>query len=340
MKLGDISVAYVELMVRAAEQLGTDPQPLLQQYQLDAVRLASPDARISIPRFMRLGHALIEASQAPQLGLVMGKLTCASHLGLAGLLALSAADVRTACRCLTEYELLASFNSRGRSQFLLEQGQGIAHFYSISPYNSYNLFVVDSVLAGWVSMLRWLTGRDDVIARVEVEFERPSYGELYREFFPCDVVFGAERNAVVLHDWALDLPSLHRCASTFQGLKQLADRELQRVRLGLSFREQVERAIGPLLNGQTPTLESVAQRLNMAPWTVRRRLSVENVSFQQVLNETRCKLAESYVRDTSLTLGEIAYLLGFGSAAAFQRAFKRWTGTAPGRYREQSQAGG
>ncbi|ASP40988.1 AraC family transcriptional regulator [Bacterioplanes sanyensis] len=335
MKLGDISVAYVELMVRAAEQLGADAAPLLAQYQLDQVRLASADARISIPRFMRLGHDLIEQCQAPQLGLVMGQLTSASHLGLAGLLAQSASDVRTACRCLTEYELLSSFNSRGRSQFSLEQGQGIAHFYSISPYNAFNLFVVDSVLAGWAAMLHWLTGRNDLIARVEVEFSRPAYGDFYKQAFPAEVVFDAPRNAVVLHDWALSLPSLHRCASTYEGLKRLADRELQRVRLGLSFREQVERAIGPLLNGQTPTLEAVSQRLNMAPWTVRRRLSSEDTNFQQVLNDTRRNLAMSYVRDTSLTLGEIAYLLGFGSAAAFQRAFKRWSGIAPGRFREQ-----
>jgi AraC-like DNA-binding protein len=72
----------------------------------------------------------------------------------------------------------------------------------------------------------------------------------------------------------------------------------------------------------------------MASWTLRRRLQGEGVTFQQVLNETRQSLAESYVRETSLTLGEIAYVLGFGSAAAFQRAFKRWTGEAPGRFRE------
>jgi AraC-like DNA-binding protein len=337
MKLGDISVGIVELMGRAVESLGSDPQPLFDQYQLDALKLKSPDARISIPRFMRLGHSCIEAYGIPWLGLEMGRLTTSGNHGLAGLVAQTAPDVKTACRAIADFELLSSFNARGRSRFLVEQGEGVAHFYSISPYNGYNLFVVDSVLGGWVRMLEWISGRNDVVKRLEFEFKPPHYLEHYDHYFNCELKFSAERNAVVIHDWALELPSLHRCASTYHGLKQLAERELERVRLGLSFREVIERAIGPLLKGQTPTLDMVAHRLNMAPWTVRRRLNAEGISFQQVMNDTRRDLAVSYVRDTSLTLGEIAYLLGFGSTAAFQRAFKRWTGQAPGRFREEAR---
>ena len=337
MKLGDISVGMVELMGRAVSALGHDPQPLFGQYQLDDLKLRSPDARISIPRFMRLGHACIERFAIPWLGLEMGRQRSPGIHGLAGLVAQTAPDIRSACKAVTEFELLSSFNARGQSQFAIEQGEGVAHFYSISPYNAYNLFVVDSVLGGWVQMLRWLSGRDDLVKRLEFEFKAPHYLEHYDHYFSCELRFAAERNAVVLHDWALDLPSRHRCASTHQGLKQLAERELERVRLGLSFREVIERAIGPLLKGQTPTLDMIAHRLNMAPWTVRRRLNAEGISFQQVMNDTRRDLAVSYVRDTTLTLGEIAYLLGFGSTAAFQRAFKRWTGQAPGRFREEAR---
>ena len=71
MRLGDISVAYVELMAKAVRSLGHKPEALLAQYQLDAVRLASPQARISIPRFMRLGHAMMQSYELPALGLLM-----------------------------------------------------------------------------------------------------------------------------------------------------------------------------------------------------------------------------------------------------------------------------
>ena len=139
---------------------------------------------------------------------------------------------------------------------------------------------------------------------------------------------------MVLKKEALTLPCFNACISTSKILKRYADTELNIVRLGLSFKEKVSRVIGLLLDGTTPKLEQVSEQLNMAPWTVRRKLLEEGVSFQQTLNDTRKEIAISYVRDTLLTLGEIAYLLGFGSPTAFQRAFKRWAGIAPGQLRQ------
>jgi AraC-like DNA-binding protein len=334
MKLGDISVSYVEILRKAMLALDSNPQLILQQFGLNSITLASPDARISIPRFMRLGFAGIQYSQKPWLGLEMGAQTSAANLGLAGLMALSAPDLKVACKSICYYGLLSSYNTRGQSAFYMSEGFGIAQFYSISPYNSFNLFVVDSVLSGWYSLAKWLTGRDDCIEAMCFEFDEPEYSSIYNTYFDCEVRFSQPHNAVIIKPHALDYKVLHGCASTYELLKRQADADLEKVRLGLKFSEKVARVITPLLNGSTPTLDQVAEQLNMAPWTVRRKLVDEGVTFQQVLNITRRDLAVSYVKDTGFTLGEIAYLLGFGSPTAFQRAFKRWMGVAPGSYRQ------
>lgn len=335
MRLGDISVAYVELLCKALEANGYTAENLLAEYGLDSARIQAPYARISIPRFMRLGHRAIELSNTPWLGLEMGRLSHAPVMGLAGLLAQSAADIRTACKMLAKYELLSTFNSRGRSRFVLSKDSARLQFYSISPYNAYNYFVVDSVLAGWWQLVKTLSGNKINLVAVEFEFSAPTYIDKYRQYFPVEVKFSQPRNALVFAREQLALPVVSASASTHASLLALAEKELAKVKLGLTVREQTERAISPLLNGHTPSLEEVAQQLNSTPWRLRRQLSAEGYSFQQVLNETRRDLAISYVKDTKLSLGEIAYLLGFGSAVAFQRAFKRWTAEAPGRYREQ-----
>lgn len=332
MKLGDISVSYVEILQKTMCSLGSNPNLILQQFGLNSITLASPDARISIPRFMRLGFASIQYSKTPWLGLDMGIQTSASNLGIAGLMALSAENLKVALKSICDYELLSSSNARGQSAFYMSEGFGIAQFYSISPYNSFNLFVVDSVLSGWYHLARWLTGKDDCIETMCFEFSEPEYSYKYREYFDCEVRFSQPYNAVVIKPHALSYTVIHGCASTYELLKRQADADLEKVRMGLNFREKVARVITPLLNGSTPTLDHVAEQLNMAPWTVRRKLVAEGTTFQKVLNETRRGLAISYVKDTSFTLGEIAYLLGFGSPTAFQRAFKRWTGIAPGSY--------
>jgi AraC-like DNA-binding protein len=73
--------------------------------------------------------------------------------------------------------------------------------------------------------------------------------------------------------------------------------------------------------------------MRLSPRTFQRRLAAEGTSFKDLLETVRRDLAKAWVRDGSLTLSEISYRLGYCDAAAFSRAFKRWTGEAPSAYR-------
>jgi AraC-like DNA-binding protein len=43
----------------------------------------------------------------------------------------------------------------------------------------------------------------------------------------------------------------------------------------------------------------------------------------------RRRLSGRYLADRDLSLGEIAYLLGYSESSAFNRAYRRWTGRTP-----------
>lgn len=47
-------------------------------------------------------------------------------------------------------------------------------------------------------------------------------------------------------------------------------------------------------------------------------------------------MAIKYLRDTDLTIEDIAYMLGFSDAANFRHAFYRWTKAAPYQFRHVS----
>ena len=98
MRLGDLSVGFVECLADAVRSHGQDPLPLLAQYGLDPARLAQPSARLSIPRYMRLGHAAIALTGDSALGLRMGQLSRLPQAGLAGVTAAQAPTVREAAR--------------------------------------------------------------------------------------------------------------------------------------------------------------------------------------------------------------------------------------------------
>jgi AraC-like DNA-binding protein len=85
--------------------------------------------------------------------------------------------------------------------------------------------------------------------------------------------------------------------------------------------------------GQFATFDQVALRLKTSTRSLRRKLAAESSSYRQVLDQVRETLAKAYLRDTRLTVEEIAARLAYSDAANFSHAFRRWSGTAPGRYR-------
>lgn len=340
MRLGDLSVGFVHGLADALRDCAVPPQPLLEQYGLDAERFAEPGGRLSIPRYMRLGHAAIQLSGDPALGLRMGRCSRPNQIGLAGVTAALAPDLRAASRAFIRFEPLYAQNYRGRSSFSEDPGGAWLSFYSISPYNAYNRFVVDSVLAGWISYLSHIGGQPVRAQKVEIEYPMPEYAARYEEFFGCPVEFAAGANRLRLDRQSLALGNREHCPSTWRQLLDICERELEQLTRTRSLRERVVQLLGPLLNGREPDLEEIAARLKLPTWTLRRKLAEEGTQFRTLLNETRRDLAMIYIRDTDLAFGEIAYLLGFASAEAFQRAFKRWSGQPPGEYRRTQRQGG
>ena len=338
MRLGDLSVGFVQQLADAVRSCGHDPLPLLDQYGLDPARLSQPMARLSIPRYMRLGHAAIALTGDPALGLRMGQLSRLSQAGLAGVTAAQAPTVREAARTLIRFEALYGSNYRGQSS-LHEDAQGAwLRFYSISPYNAYNRFVVDSIISGWLHQLSAVADRPLTCEHIEIEFSEPEYAEQYSVLSHNPVRFRADTNQLRLNHATLDRRNPQHCPSTWAYLLQLCERELEQLTRTRSLRERITQLLGPLLNGgREPDLEEVAVRLKLPTWTLRRKLTEEGTRFRAILNDTRRDLAMTYIRDTELAFGEIAYLLGFASAEAFQRAFKRWNAETPGEFRRRQR---
>lgn len=341
MRLGDLSVGFVHSLADAVRSFGHDPQPLLTQYSLDDARLAQPGARLSIPRYMRLGHAAIQLTGQPGLGLRMGRLSHFSQSGLAGVTAAQAPTVREAARTLIRFEALYGSNYRGQSSFHEDAEGAWLRFYSISPYNAYNRFVVDSIIASWLQQLSSLSQTELRAEKVEIEFDAPDYTDDYTGLSSQPVMFAAATNQLRLSQHTLSLRNPQHCPSTWAHLLQLCEKEFEQLTRTRSWRERITRLLGPLLNGgREPDLEEIAARLKLPAWTLRRKLTEEGTGFRNILNDTRRDLAMTYIRDTELAFGEIAYLLGFASAEAFQRAFKRWSGQTPGEFRRSQRGQG
>ena len=74
--------------------------------------------------------------------------------------------------------------------------------------------------------------------------------------------------------------------------------------------------------------------------TLQRRLAEHGVDFSSIVERTRFEAAMRLMADRSIGLLEIALDLGYSDLSSFSRAFRRWTGVSPGRFRRNQRIGG
>jgi AraC-like DNA-binding protein len=103
-----------------------------------------------------------------------------------------------------------------------------------------------------------------------------------------------------------------------------------------SLRGAVEAELEAMLASGDVSIDRVAAKLGISRQTLYRRLKAEGVTFEELLEAMRRKLAIRYLERERLSVKAAAYRLGFSEPAAFSRAFKRWTGASPSRFREAS----
>jgi AraC-like DNA-binding protein len=76
----------------------------------------------------------------------------------------------------------------------------------------------------------------------------------------------------------------------------------------------------------------------MSDRNLQRALRNDRTSYRKVLDGVRRDLAISHLANPSTSAGQVGFLLGFSEPSAFHRAFRRWTGAAPGAYRGTAAA--
>ncbi|MBL8937001.1 MAG: AraC family transcriptional regulator ligand-binding domain-containing protein [Archangium sp.] len=102
--------------------------------------------------------------------------------------------------------------------------------------------------------------------------------------------------------------------------------------------ERTRAAVIETLPKGQPSLAAVAKRLHVGDRTLQRRLSSEGLSFATLLAQVRRERAERLLEASELSVTEVAKQVGYVDVPAFVRAFRGWTGTTPGAFRERVTA--
>lgn len=196
----------------------------------------------------------------------------------------------------------------------------------------------EGILAYWYLIGVRLANFDTSFAKsgTEVMFTHapPLRLTTYQRFFRCPVHFNASEYAIRFASELLDAPLVTADPLLFDLLECYARQLMDRLPASeRDIQQRVRNVVLRELDGGNPTKEHVAKTLRLSPRTLTRRLASAGTTFEEVLSSLRCELAGRYLRDTELSVGEIAYALGFSSTGSFVRAFRRWTECSPSEVR-------
>lgn len=118
--------------------------------------------------------------------------------------------------------------------------------------------------------------------------------------------------------------------------------ELDRQKLLIQQDKSILATVQALLLKKIPSgdfsINDVAGTLNLSKRTLQRQLSAVGTTFNEGVQVARKVLVMPLIKDRTLSLIEISYLLGYADPESFSRAFKKWFDQSPLAYRKQMKA--
>ncbi len=176
--------------------------------------------------------------------------------------------------------------------------------------------------------LRYYLGADWTPSRIECDYERPLHWRKLEEQFGAPIVFSSPANSIVFHKHLLDRPSIRK--SVFAARITFSD--LRRLAVGKAPRTSLEAAREVLrmrISEARLDIEGTAALLGTSRRTLQRKLSEGGLTFRDLLEQVRMERALALLVDSSASITEIAFEVGYDDATSFSRAFRRWNGCPP-----------
>lgn len=199
-------------------------------------------------------------------------------------------------------------------------------------------FAEETFLVMVHGLMCWLAGKRITLSMAEFSGPKPSYTREYTVMFSEHLRFDAPATGIHFDARLLDAPVVQNATTLKTFLRNAPQSVFLKYKNTSGWTARLRRRLrGSIGEADWPVLEEIAHEFNVAPTTLRRRLDAEGASFQDVKDELRRDAAIHYLCNTPLSVAEVASLLGFQETSAFRRAFKKWTGLQPSRYRDRPE---
>ena len=319
------------LLLDYAVRQGMDREELMLHAGLSADDIADPDARVKTKSMLALWRQVIVDQNDPALGMHIGSSIKVKELGLVGYAMTHSRNLQDALNRLARYGQILSDALQFR---IVDADEHAVFIFQAHPSLVALKHPVECGVTVVISIGREITTSDLTPTRIDLPSPRPKAPGNYRSRFRCPVEFDRPVASVTFSRRQMLIPTHSPDTTLVSYLDQLAA-----ITLGpLEERSEnmitaVRHTLWSMLPGGRPDLFRTAAGMGVSARTLQRRLEEEGSSFSRILDELRRDLSAELLSDRKLSVGEVAFLLGYSEPSAFQRAYRRWRGVSPKQHR-------
>jgi AraC-like DNA-binding protein len=316
--------AAARLAYAQAKAAGIDPRPLLKKSGLNLNQVKDPQARLNIRDQIRFLNLVADALKDEFVGFHLARLLELREVGLLYYVMASSETLIDALKRATRY---SSIVNEGISQTCIDGSKVGLSLRYVGIRRHRDRHQIEFRMTVILRTCRQLTGLHLVPDRVRFAHRRQRPSAEFAKFFGGHVEFGAPVDEITFPKGVRDLRVVNADSYLNKLLIAYCEEALsKRSKDRGSFRLAVENVIVPLLPHGKPRTSEIARQLGVSERTFARQLASEGLTFSNVLEHLRLDLANRYLEDKSLSISQIAWLLGYQEVSAFSHAFKRWTG--------------
>lgn len=316
------SAIYPRLFLKSLPLAPHGETSVLSGTGLTGEALSDARATVNYRQFLMLVGNAIDTSEDPMLALRAGALSTISTHGHVGLAMQSANDLGAALAAMVRFICIRGPFIEAR----LRHEDDICVVELDIPHESRDNYphVLEFILLCIQSAIRAIAPEALADGRLELAYAAPTYASQYTRYFAMPVLFGQDKNRLIIKTSSLWTPMESACGSAHRSV--IAECEQLARTLSLSPTERRIREALARHKGEMPTLADIAAQLGMSQRTLQRRCTIESTSFRSIQDDWNRELVGRLLNDSDRSQDQISELVGFADSSGLRRALRRWRG--------------
>lgn len=306
-----------------AAQRGAKLADLCQAIGITAEQLGDSEVKASFEQSCQTWEQCVKLTRDNLLGLHLGESSTASVLGIVGNLMQTSPDLISAFEQLIRFVSTATdmilFGVKRTTGEITLTYKPVTVWMKTYPHGARH--AIEQSMAGTLHVFGLLAGKK--IKPLRTAFAHKRGGDLaeYQRVLGNNVQFNATGNHLVFRKEDLLTPVVSRDKTLFALFEKMLSERKSTVQQPLAV--QIRHLVRTDFQGQIPSLEVVASRLNMTPRTLQRRLADDNMTFRKLITSIQKDLAAELFKLKG-RMSQVSELMGYSDPSAFRRAYKQW----------------